>query len=151
MIPQNVFKGWSHKMFSKDDPTKCFQVMIPKMCSRNDPADQWREEGTLLPLWKLALPIENNDGDEDNQVLALKQFNQVWWVFKFCNILYFQKESQEVTCLQWNPAHEDLIAVGIGSFDILQANKPGKYYLISSYWKGHILILGICLLGILQD
>ena len=47
------------------------------MCSRNDPADQWREEGALLPLWKLALPIENNDGDEDNQVLALKQFNQV--------------------------------------------------------------------------
>ena len=51
--------------------------MIPKMFSRNDPADQWREEGTLLPLWKLALPIENNDTDEDNQVLALKQFNQV--------------------------------------------------------------------------
>ena len=47
------------------------------MCSRNDPADQWREEGTLLPLWKLALQIENNDADEDSQVLALKQFNQV--------------------------------------------------------------------------
>ena len=64
-------------MFSRDDPTKCFQVIIPKMCSRNDPADQWREEGTLLPLWKLALQIENNDADEDSQVLALKQFNQV--------------------------------------------------------------------------
>ena len=57
------------KMFSRNDPTK--------KLSRDDPADQWREEGTLLPLWKLALPIENNDADEDNQVLALKQCNQV--------------------------------------------------------------------------
>ena len=57
------------KMFSRNDPTK----KLP----RDDPADQWREEGTLLPLWKLALPIENNDADEDSQVLALKQFNQV--------------------------------------------------------------------------
>ena len=56
-------------MFSRNDPTK----KLP----RDDPADQWREEGTLLPLWKLALPIENNDADEDNQVLALKQCNQV--------------------------------------------------------------------------
>ena len=56
-------------MFSMDDPTK--------KLSRDDPADQWREEGALLPLWKLALPIENNDADEDNQVLALKQCNQV--------------------------------------------------------------------------
>ena len=61
-------------MFSRDDPTKCFQVMIPKMFSRNDPADQWREEGTLLPLWKLALPIENNDADEDNQILVTETF-----------------------------------------------------------------------------
>ena len=53
-------------MFSRNDPTK--------KLSRDDPADQWREEGTLLPLWKLALPIENSDADEDNQVLVTETF-----------------------------------------------------------------------------
>ena len=66
------------KMFSRNDPTKKLSRDDPtKIFSRDDPADQWREEGTLLPLWKLALPIENSDADEDNQVLALKQCNQV--------------------------------------------------------------------------
>ena len=54
------------KMFSRNDPKK--------KLSRDDPADQWREEGTLLPLWKLALPIENNDADEDNQILVTETF-----------------------------------------------------------------------------
>ena len=41
--------------------------------------------------------------------------------------LYFliSKTASEVTCLEWSPAYEDLIAVGIGSFDILHTNMPG--------------------------
>ena len=35
------------------------------------------------------------------------------------------KETPEVTCLEWSPVYQDLIAVGIGSFDVLNANTPG--------------------------
>ena len=35
------------------------------------------------------------------------------------------KETPEVTCLEWSPVYQDLIAVGIGSFDVLNANTQG--------------------------
>ena len=37
------------------------------------------------------------------------------------------KETPEVTCLEWSPVYQDLIAVGIGSFDVLNANTPGGW------------------------
>lgn len=38
--------------------------MLSYSLFRDDPADQWRDEGNLLPLWKLSLPTGKSDLDD---------------------------------------------------------------------------------------
>ena len=50
----------------------------------------------------------------------------MWYQFKsLLSMCFNPKETPEVTCLEWSPVYQDLIAVGIGSFDVLNANTPG--------------------------
>ena len=61
------------------------------------------------------------------------------YVMLYFHLLHFHflisKTGSEVTCLEWSPAYQDLIAVGIGSFDILHTNMPG-----SCHWNDEVYI-----------
>ena len=62
------------------------------------------------------------------------------YLYFLCFYFLISKTGSEVTCLEWSPAYEDFIAVGIGSFDILHTNMPGV-----SHWKDDVYIY-ICTL-----